>query len=293
MAIINMAPASIFNCMWCQVEHVKFYYEEYGQGTPVVLIHGWGYDHRLIAGCMEPVFEKKAGYRRIYIDLPGMGKTRGSPELKDADGLLEAIMAFVDRVIPGQDFLVAGQSFGGYLARGMVYKMPERLDGALLICPVIIPARDERDLPPYRMMKEDKVLEAGLNPGELDDYRSPVIVQDGRTLERFRSDLLPGLRAYDPTFSDAFQDCCCGYSFDVDSPDKPFEKPSLILTARQDTQVGYRDALRIVDNYPRGTFAVVDEAGHGLPIERGGIFDALVNDWLDRVEARPGKSNNP
>jgi hypothetical protein len=42
--------------------------------------------------------------------------------------------------------------------------------------------------------------------------------------------------------------------------------------------------LKLVDNYPRGTFAVLDRAGHGLEVEQQAVFECLVNEWLDRVE---------
>ena len=75
-----------------------------------------------------------------------------------------------------------------------------------------------------------------------------------------------------------------GFSFDADTLAEPFAAPTLIVTGRQDTIVGYRDAWRIVENYPRATFAVLDRADHGLPIDQDALFRALVNDWLDRVE---------
>jgi pimeloyl-ACP methyl ester carboxylesterase len=275
--------------MYSQAGNIDLYYEIFGEGMPVVLIHGWGYDHRLMAGCMEPLFKERPGYMRIYIDLPGMGKTRGSPGLKNADQLLDALMLFIDKVIPGQRFILAGQSFGGYLARGIAYKMPGRLDGVLLLCPVIIPESRYRDLPQYKLMKEDKAIELTLSSEELKEYRSDILVQAPRTLERFRSDMMPGIKAYDAAFADAFQECCYGYSFDVDTPPQPFYGPALIITARQDTQVGYRDALRIVDHYPRGTFAIVDEAGHGVQIEKENVFNCLVSEWLDRVEEGQSK----
>ena len=65
---------------------------------------------------------------------------------------------------------------------------------------------------------------------------------------------------------------------------KSVEKPTLILAGRQDAMVGYRDAWKILENYPRGTFAVLDRAGHNLQIEQETLFNALVNEWLDRVE---------
>jgi pimeloyl-ACP methyl ester carboxylesterase len=77
-------------------------------------------------------------------------------------------------------------------------------------------------------------------------------------------------------------------SFDVDAA-PPFEKPTLILVGRQDGMVGYRDAWEILENYPRSTFAVLDRAGHNLQIEQETLFNALVNEWLDRVEENIGK----
>jgi pimeloyl-ACP methyl ester carboxylesterase len=35
---------------------VPIYYEMHGSGTPIVMIHGWPVDHRLMKGCMEPIF---------------------------------------------------------------------------------------------------------------------------------------------------------------------------------------------------------------------------------------------
>ncbi len=48
--------------------------------------------------------------------------------------------------------------------------------------------------------------------------------------------------------------------------------------------MGYQDAWKIIENYPRATFVVLDKAGHILQIEQDILFDSLVNEWLDRVE---------
>ncbi|MGF7050645.1 pimeloyl-ACP methyl ester carboxylesterase [Paenibacillus sp. DS2015] len=38
--------------MQYRVRDVNIYYEDYGEGTPIVMIHGWGPDHRLMKGYM-------------------------------------------------------------------------------------------------------------------------------------------------------------------------------------------------------------------------------------------------
>ncbi len=53
---------------------------------------------------------------------------------------------------------------------------------------------------------------------------------------------------------------------------------------RQDQVAGYRDAWRILENYPRASFAVLDWAGHNAHIEQSQLFNALPGEWLDRVQ---------
>ncbi|MDR6724439.1 pimeloyl-ACP methyl ester carboxylesterase [Paenibacillus amylolyticus] len=50
---------------YCKVKHANIYYEEMGTGKPIIMIHGFSPDHRLMSGCMEPIFEKIPGWRRI------------------------------------------------------------------------------------------------------------------------------------------------------------------------------------------------------------------------------------
>ena len=62
---------------WCY-EDLQMYYETVGEGVPVLMLHGYYVDHHIMTGCLEPVLEQAecAGYKRIYLDLPGMGKTK-------------------------------------------------------------------------------------------------------------------------------------------------------------------------------------------------------------------------
>lgn len=55
------------------------YYEIYGEGIPILMIHGWGVNHYIMSNCMEPILHDNSHrYKRIYIDLPGMGRSKPS-----------------------------------------------------------------------------------------------------------------------------------------------------------------------------------------------------------------------
>ncbi len=73
-------------------------------------------------------------------------------------------------------------------------------------------------------------------------------------------------------------------TYDIDNLKKPFDKPSLLLTGRQDHWTGYKGAWDFYENYPRGSYVVLDKAGHGLQYEQVLLFNVLADEWLDRVE---------
>jgi pimeloyl-ACP methyl ester carboxylesterase len=105
----------------CPIGDTTFYYEEHGEGRPLLLLHGWPLDHRYIANDIEPLFEHRSGWRRIYPNLPGMGKTRAADWITHQDQVLDLVSAFIDTVAPSERFVVAGASYGAYLARGLVH----------------------------------------------------------------------------------------------------------------------------------------------------------------------------
>jgi pimeloyl-ACP methyl ester carboxylesterase len=270
--------------MYTEVDGVNIYYEAHGEGLPILMLHGYGIDHNIMVGCMEPIFKKRPGYRRIYIDLPGMGKSKAPGWLGNSDQVLDIVIKFSEKAIPEGDFLVAGESYGGYIARGMVNKIPERLQGVLLICPVMVGDRSKRQLPPRTVFVRDEKLLAGINPEDRKFFERMLILQDKRRWERFQQDILPGRRIEDTAFLDRLKKHGYECSFDVDKIPTPFDKPSLILTGRQDASVGYKDALKLIDNYSRGTFSILDRAGHGLEVEQECVFNCLTSEWLDRIE---------
>jgi pimeloyl-ACP methyl ester carboxylesterase len=269
--------------MFCQVKDISIYYEIIGKGIPILMLHGFYPDHRLMKGCMEPILADQPGWKRIYIDLPGMGQTKGQAWLNSTDKMLEVVLDFVDQIIPGQPFLVVGESYGGYLARGLVYLRPVSVKGICLICPLIIPEIESRNLPPKRILLHNQNLIEKLSESDASEFESIAVVQSQLHWDRFKSEVLSGVNSADGEYLEILRKTGYAFSFPVDHPDQLFDKPALILLGRQDTSVGYRDAWEIIENFPRATFAVLDRAGHDLQIEADNTFSALVSDWLERV----------
>jgi pimeloyl-ACP methyl ester carboxylesterase len=266
---------------YCKVRQAEIYYEDLGEGKPIIMIHGYSPDHRLMSGCMEPIFTKRDGWRRIYIDLPGMGLTKNYNGISSSDEMLNAVLEFIQAIIPNQEYIIAGESYGGYIARGIIQKQKEQLLGAAFICPVIIPFAEKRTVEKHKILKTDEKFIETLSKEEVEDFRNNNVVLDEYTWLRYNQEILSGCKIGDEKFLNKVKDKY-GFSFDIDQSD--FNKPSVFLLGRQDSSVGYKDALNIINKYPRGTFAVLDKAGHNLQIEQPQLFNSLVNDWLDRIE---------
>ncbi len=264
--------------MKCDLGDLAIYYETYGTGRPVVMLPGIPSDQRVMVRFMEPLFTQRDGWMRLYLDLPGTGRTPGLDRLATPDQMLDAVLAFIDTVISGQRFVLAGLSYGGYLARGVVYRRAASIDGVLLCAPQVKAEPAQAHLPPRTTLVEDPTLVAQLEPG-IEDL---IVVQNHMVVEAVR-DVLAEVQIADHTFL-ARLEAAGPFSFDVDILPTPFGGPTLILTARQDHLCGYRDAWDLLNNYPRATFAVLDRAGHFVNIEQDVLCQALMREWLDRVE---------
>jgi len=264
------------------INGLTVHYVSIGEGFPILMLHGYKVDHRVMTGCMEPVFQETPSFRRVYIDLPGMGQTKRADWIKNADAMLNLILEFIERVMPGERLLVAGESYGGYLARGLVRKLGSRVAGLLLICPVIHPALEDRTLPERASLATDSSLLERLSPEEAKSASESLVVQTEPVWQRFKDEVLSGIAVADTAYLKAYRDNGYAFSFDVDRMETPCPAPALFLMGRQDDVVGYRDAWSILENYPRATLAVLDRAGHSLQIEQADLFNALVREWLAR-----------
>lgn len=214
--------------MQCQLRDINVYYEVYGEGRPLIAIHGFMPDHHLMTGCMEPIFKDRSGWKRFYPDLPGMGKTPGPAWLTNSEQMLDVVIDFIEQMIPGQNFVLAGESYGGYLARGIIYRWPERVAGLLLICPLIVPLHEDRDLPPPMVLVQNPTVLTSLAPDDREEFESFGVIQNQYTWERTRDEVMVGLKAADEPFLAKLQAEGYAFSFDVDAVAGPFDQPTLI-----------------------------------------------------------------
>lgn len=271
----------VFTYKGCDVH----YEIEGSEGMPVLMLHGFGCNLELMRGCFEPAFEGRAGYRRVYVDFPGHGQSGASLEIASSDELVSCVLALMDEVFCDEPFLVCGESYGGYIALGVVCQRPQQCCGMHLICPLTVDSLEHLDAEKPCLLVQDEEYLASLSDEDRESLLMMATRADKIVGERFFVEDAPGFAQANPEFMAAIDEHFpLSIGIDKTLSANPFEAPSLILCGRQDSVVGYRDQQRLIDLMPRCSYAILDIAGHNLQIEQRELMITLVHEWLDRVE---------
>ena len=265
---------------------IKINYETRGKGKPIVFLHGFDISatHLQWLNLVESYFQDREGWQQYYIDLPGMGKTPGADWISNSEDVIDILMEFINQLIPDQTITLAGYSYGGYLAQGIVYKKPDIVNGLCLLAPV---TRDhsERTLPEHIVLVENKELLEELEPEDAEAFQNFFVVQNRKTIEAQKAYInrgrpIPG----NEEFLTQLNEKDNYIPIDVEKMPQSFDLPSLIIAGRQDSAVGYQQPINILEQYPRATLTVLDTGGHVLMIEQKQLIINLIDEWLDRVE---------
>lgn len=252
-------------------DDLAVHFVEHGDGMAVIVLHGAGVDHREAEACFEPPLRARGGLRRVYPDLPGMGRTPAPDSLRSADDVLDLLLGFVDGLVGRQPLLLIGHSAGGYYARELAARRSHHVAGLALVCALM---GDVREVPAAQPVVADADL------GD-EDFRGYFVQQTPAMFERYERYVAPGALLTDWV---ALERIGQHWTF-TDPARNPYPGPALIVAGRQDSVVGYAAAVSAAASHPRATVAVIDGAGHALPHEQPDLLDGLLRQWLDRVEA--------
>ncbi|MER7444285.1 alpha/beta fold hydrolase [Micromonospora avicenniae] len=251
-----------------------------GAGPVVVCLPMFSMTRAATAAAFAPAFAG-GGVREVYLDLPGHGDSPANCRAT-SQAVLDTVCAWLDRNVD-KPVLLAGASYGAYLAAGIARQRPELVSGLLLVCAGVKILREDRDLPEFEPPEAPT--------GWLDDapaeLRPHLDAALGHRTSAVVATVLRALESGGPG-DEKFQGELQGgadYALPDEDADIVFSGPVSVITGRQDGIVGYADQFRSMRHYPRGTFTVVDAAGHYLPFEQPALLRSLTQDWLGRTRS--------
>ncbi len=114
-----------------EIGDLSVYYEEFGAGKPVLFLHS-AYSRGLLAFCgqIQPFYS--AGWRCLYPDFRGHGRTRCRDLTWDSERIAEDMILLLDRLNIEKANLI-GYSTGGGVAYYMAARHPERVQSLISI----------------------------------------------------------------------------------------------------------------------------------------------------------------
>ncbi|MCM3342745.1 alpha/beta hydrolase [Paenibacillus sp. MER TA 81-3] len=249
-------------------------FEAIGEGQPLLVLHGFTLDHRTMMRTLEPVLAGSSGWLRIYADLPGMGRPHSGGPVTASDDMLKVLAAFVKRVIPHGSFAICGHSYGAYLARGLARLMPQRISALVLLAPVVHPT--VRTVPLLQAKVRDDAFLARLTPAEREVAARKLVVQTEPVWQRYTEEVLPAQALADWDVLTPLRSGGYALSCPPDEHDEPPAYPMRIIVGKQDSIVGWHDAVMLTDTVPNSAVTILNGAGHFLHLEQ----EEQVQRWL-------------
>lgn len=260
----------------------KLHSFEVGSGAPLLILHGGKLDHRHMVDAVEPVVTNLKGWRRVYLDLPGCGASKGFQDIQSQHDVLNTVLSFARSLADGERIAVIGESRGSYIAQGLAHSAPDLIAGLCLIVPGGFPTDPPPPKPAVQPIIARQNLLEGL-PSSVADRAERLVVQSAGIIEKIRKTKVPAAALHDADLEARVAKNFL-FSFHEEMLASRFDGPSLILSGRQDSISGYADTLAMLECYPRATYGLLDTAGHSLSWERPQLFKAFVKDWLKRLE---------
>jgi len=152
------------------VNGIQLAYDRRGQGTPLVLLHGYPLDHHLwdeVAPLLEGTFDL------ILPDLRGFGESSTVDSFYAMEDFASDIAGLLDQ-LGIQKTAIAGHSMGGYVALAFARLFPERVRGLGLVASQTAADPSERKEARYKSAAE--VADKGI--GSVVEAMAPKFTAD-------------------------------------------------------------------------------------------------------------------
>lgn len=260
---------------FCTVDDARLYYEEDGQGAPLLFIHGLGSSSRDWFA-QVPYFAEH--YRVLTLDLRGHGRSERTPGPYHIEQFARDVAVFLRKqdAVPAN---VVGLSMGGMVAFQVAADAPD-----LVRSLVVANSSAEAELQTwgdvwFYLSRRTTVQVLGMRPvGHIIANR--LFVKSDQDM--LRREFIKRWSTNDKQAYLWSVDAIMGWSIFDRLPD--IDTPTLLVTSEHDyTPVSEKN--RIAAKMPCAELTVVEDARHALPVEKPDTFNGILDNFLDRIDA--------
>lgn len=264
--------------------HCEVYFEEAGEGTPVLFLHTAGADGRQYFGQLADV-ELAKRYRLIAVDLPFHGRSMppfswsGEPYRLTTE-IYRAWCSTILTDLIGEKAIVVGGSMGAAMAMVLAADCPELVSGIVAVEP---PYQSKGRRNPFQNHVE--VHGSLHNSSYVRGLMSPTSPQaDRRRASWIYSQGAPGIYPGDLAFySDEFDGEVVAPRIDA------AETPVAFLSGTYDYSATPEDGARLSELVPGSLFVTMDGLGHFPMCENPDLFRGYLLKALRFVESESAR----
>lgn len=255
-----------------KLENCDLYYQETGNGDPVVLVHGMGSDHTAWGGLVTLL---QTNYRVLAVDLRGHGcscKTSGPYSLDLFATDLLKLLELLD--IGKAHFL--GHSLGGAVLLELALHHPEKMYSLTLISSFaqVDPALEKILNRLLKILREqgyeaffDACLPLTYTPEFLEEN------QESFSLVKATTSQMVSLTSLIDTLHVCLQ-------IDLKDNLKEIKVPALVITGSEDTFTPPHHGIFIRNKLKQGKMVTMEGVGHNLLVEQPEKTYSLLQDFL-------------
>jgi 3-oxoadipate enol-lactonase len=255
-----------------EIEGCTLYYEDEGEGYPLVLVHGFGSSSQ----DWELQFKAFSGrYRVIAPDLRGFGRSQRK-EPMSIERLASDILGLLDQLGIGR-FHLLGFSLGGAVAFQLVSVAQERVDRLVLVntLPNFMPKTLRKRMEVWLR----KVVVRFIGMGTMANLIAGRLFPD-EGQEELRDVFIERYSRNDKLSYLAILESAPRWSVEELLP--TFAMPTLLISAEHDYAniLPEKEKRAFVAKMPDARMVVVEGSRHATPIDRPDTFNRLVEDFL-------------
>lgn len=262
---------------------VKLYYEDYGEGQPVILIHGWPLSGKMWEYQVEKVVE--AGFRCITYDRRGFGQSDRPWDGYDYDTLAKDLNDIITKLGLVDAIIVGFSMGGGEVARYIGNYGTSKLAKAALISavpPFMLKTDDNPDGLEKEVFEGFKKEIRNDRPGFLAGFGKKFLNFEDNT-DKISEDLANFYWGVACSASPkATIDCVDSFGLtDFREDLKKVDIPTLVVHGDADEIVPIEiSGKKSADMIGQATYKLIEGAPHGLILTHTHEFNKIFIDFL-------------
>jgi len=264
-------------------ENVKLYYEDYGKGQPLILIHGWPLSHRMWDNQVEAFVN--SGFRVVTYDRRGFGQSSKPFEGYNYDEMATDLNALISQLNLKNVILCGFSMGGGEVARYIGRYGTKNISKAILIgsvTPFLMQTEDNKDSVDVSVFED---MKAGIRNDRADFFKGfgKNFVNFEKLNERVSS------AQVDLNWNIAMQaslkatvDCVDAFGkTDFRRDLEEFDLPTLIIHGDDDSIVPFEvSGKKAIDILPNSKLHVIEGGPHGLSFTHPEELNKTILDFI-------------